>query len=177
MVKESSRNNNLKSCMMLKWPYGRLLEQAVCQVWRLELGTCHNNERHAKQMCQPCSQLCSTKCLYSQMLSNFVRDLTCSSWPLRLTGLRPPRKSADSECMWQLTANNFWFHSEANNWQMVVLPQLQCKHNTPTHYKWGHPIVTYSSIVSLQWYILNLQFTRLLKTQRTSSDKASLQYM
>ena len=73
-------------------------------------------------------KLTATKFLIHKYCQTFFRDLTCSSWPLFLTGLRPPRKSADSECMWQLTANIFWFHSEANNWQMVVLPQLQQKH-------------------------------------------------
>lgn len=100
--------------------------------------TCHSMRFDTPNKCAnpaPCPNpvfVHGNQCFYSQVFSNVVRDHTCSSCPLCLTGLSPPRKSADSECMWQLTANNSWFHNEANNWQMVVLPQLQWKHNINT---------------------------------------------
>ena len=70
--------------------------------------------------------------------------LTCSSCPLFLTGLKPPRKSEDSECMWQLTAKRVWNHSAANNWQIVVLPQLEEKQNIMlTHQNWNYDSYDY----------------------------------
>lgn len=56
------------------------------------------------------------------------RFIFTSSWE-DLQGLSPPRKSALSVWRWQLMECRSLPWRLANSWQIVVLPQLQIKHN------------------------------------------------
>ena len=128
-------------------------------------------EWHTKQTCQPCSRFCSWQPhvfiqMRFQALSQIlpVPLVLCFSQVSVLQGNQQTQNACDS---WQQTTFDSTVKQTTDKW----LSCHNCKENKTLMHQHilnikGNPMVKYSSIVSLQWYVLDLEFVKLFKTQK-----------